>query len=148
MSFLIEVYLGLLVISIKCSYQGSHVHGWCCQVSMICSVYLSARHPFLAKAQRWVVKPLCSLFPNSHSGHCKCAALLFCPLTAAHTSFSLTSTAFQDVRFGFLDGVCQLLILTGISSASFPLKKKKKKKCPRTEKQKPKLRHGCFFLSV
>lgn len=99
-----EPHRRLLIIIVKCPCQGSHIHGWCCQTLVVCSVYLSACHHSLAKTSRWVINSLCSLYLNNHSAHWN---LQPSPSIEAHTSFSLTSMAFQDARLGFLDRVSQ-----------------------------------------
>jgi len=88
----------------------------------------ACRHS-LAKVSRWVINSLCSLYPNNHSAHWKPAApapppTLPSPPTEAHTSFSLTSMAFQDARLGFLDRVSQYCFLGENITWNFSFKKK------------------------
>lgn len=136
--------MGRLFVIIKCPYQGSRVRGRRCLASVDRSVYLSACHPLSSEGTEVGPETSRSVHPSNRSGHCKHAAL-FRPPAEAHVSFSLIPTAFQDVKLGFLQGVSQLLFHSGISLGIFPFKKRK---CPTTEKQQPKLRHCCCFLSV
>lgn len=120
-----ELYMGLLIISMKCLYPGSLVHG---SVPSSCD-YLSlplCLSPLTSEGieEGGKTPPLFIIWEHRSL---QMLALLFPPPTEAHTSFSWTSTVFQDVSVGFLHGETALLFLNGMSLGIFSLKNKKKK---------------------
>lgn len=136
--------MGLLITSIKAPYQGHLFMVGAASSCHLLSLPLCLS-PFTSEGIEMRHKTSLFFIPEQLlSDPCKCAALLFYLPTEAHTSFSSTSSAFQDVRLAFLDGEPVLLFLNGMSLGIFSYKKRKS---PKTQKYS-KLRHCCYFLSV